>query len=513
MTQDAGFLMSMAWKSSLVVAAAALAAVLFRRRSAAARHLIWAAALAGLALLPLVHGVAPGWRVEVARAAAAPVPAATVLDVLAGARSGSASVAAAAWWVWVGGFAFLVLRLCAGVTSIVRLRKSARAEEGFEGVLLSRRVGAPVVCGFWRPAIILPDEARRWPASRLRMVLLHERMHVARHDTRTFLLARLVAAAYWPNPLVWWAAGRMRREAERACDDGVLLQGEQPAGYAGELVEVVEGLRHARPLPEGGLAMGRVSELESRLKALLKSGVRRRKATPALVAGVGVLSLTMLVPIAAFQPAVAPGAGGIAGVVIDASGAVVPKARVTAALAETARKEIVNSGPSGEFALQPLPSGSYTLTVEKPGFARLRLEGIQVKAGGVTEVQPRLVIGQVSESMEVRAGRLAPAAPVPGVPPQLEVGGSVQATRIVHLERPSYPPDCKAEGIEGTVMLRATIGTDGSVSNLERVNQLVDARLAEAAIAAVKQWRYQPTLLNGAPVEVLTDIQINFALQ
>lgn len=259
--------------------------------------------------------------------------------------------------------------------------------------------------------------------------------------------------------------------------------------------------------------MGRVSELESRLKALLKSGVRRRKATPALVAGVGVLSLTMLAPLAAFQPAAASGGGGIAGVVYDASGAVVPKARITAALAETARKEIANSGTTGEFALQPLPAGNYTLTVEKPGFARLRLEGIQVKAGGVTEVQPRLVVGQVAESMEVRAERPAPAAQAPGAPPRLEVGGSVQATRIVRLERPSYPPDCKAEGIEGTVLLRATIATDGSIANLERVNQLVDPRLAEAAIAAVKNWRYQPTLLNGAPVEVLTDIQINFALQ
>jgi protein TonB len=92
------------------------------------------------------------------------------------------------------------------------------------------------------------------------------------------------------------------------------------------------------------------------------------------------------------------------------------------------------------------------------------------------------------------------------------VGGSVQASRILRLERPAYPADCKAEGVEGTVLLRATIGTDGSILNLERVNQLVDARLADAAIAAVKQWRYQPTLLNGAPVEVVTDIQINFAL-
>ena len=75
-----------------------------------------------------------------------------------------------------------------------------------------------------------------------------------------------------------------------------------------------------------------------------------------------------------------------------------------------------------------------------------------------------------------------------------------------------YPPDCKAEGIEGTVALRAAIGRDGSVLNLERINELVDARLVQAAMDAVKQWRYQPTLLNGQPVEVLTDIEVNFKL-
>jgi periplasmic protein TonB len=137
-----------------------------------------------------------------------------------------------------------------------------------------------------------------------------------------------------------------------------------------------------------------------------------------------------------------------------------------------------------------------------------------VQGGAVTEVQPSLAVGQVTESMDVKAQRtVPPPPPVPDPAAPLEVGGNVQATKIVHLERPVYPPDCKAESVQGTVLLRATIGTDGSILKLERVNQLVDARLVEAAMSAVKQWRYQPTLLNGVPVEVMTDIQLNFALQ
>lgn len=83
---------------------------------------------------------------------------------------------------------------------------------------------------------------------------------------------------------------------------------------------------------------------------------------------------------------------------------------------------------------------------------------------------------------------------------------------MVAMARPAYPPDCKAEGVEGTVALRATIGRDGGMLNLERINELVDARLAQAAMDAVRQWRYQPTLLNGQPVEVLTEVEVNFTL-
>ncbi len=62
------------------------------------------------------------------------------------------------------------------------------------------------------------------------------------------------------------------------------------------------------------------------------------------------------------------------------------------------------------------------------------------------------------------------------------------------------------------MVLRAVIGTDGSVLNLQQVNELVDKRLVAAATEAVKQWRYKPTFLNGQPVEVITEVQVNFVL-
>jgi protein TonB len=97
-------------------------------------------------------------------------------------------------------------------------------------------------------------------------------------------------------------------------------------------------------------------------------------------------------------------------------------------------------------------------------------------------------------------------------PTRIRVGGNVQQTKLESQIRPTYPPACKAEGVEGTVMLRAVISKEGTPLNLEPVNRLIDQRLVDASVEAVRQWRYKPTLLNGQPVEVVTEIQVNFVL-
>jgi TonB family protein len=87
----------------------------------------------------------------------------------------------------------------------------------------------------------------------------------------------------------------------------------------------------------------------------------------------------------------------------------------------------------------------------------------------------------------------------------------MQATKLLKMARVKYPEKAKAEGREGTVMLRAVIGKDGSVKELMSMSD-ADPELAAAAIDTVRGWQYQPTLLNGEPVEVITVIQINFRL-
>jgi len=98
----------------------------------------------------------------------------------------------------------------------------------------------------------------------------------------------------------------------------------------------------------------------------------------------------------------------------------------------------------------------------------------------------------------------------PLTPKRVRVPAQVAQANLVHDVAPEYPPDAGRARIEGTVVLLAVIGKDGNVRDV-RVES-GSSVLAQAAIEAVKQWRYRPYLVNGEPVEVDSQITINFNL-
>jgi len=91
------------------------------------------------------------------------------------------------------------------------------------------------------------------------------------------------------------------------------------------------------------------------------------------------------------------------------------------------------------------------------------------------------------------------------------VGGQVEAAKLIFQVKPEYPPLAKMARIQGTVRLEALISTDGTIQKLRVLAG--HPLLMKAAIDAVAHWRYQPTLLNGDPVEVVTEIDVNFTLE
>ena len=107
-----------------------------------------------------------------------------------------------------------------------------------------------------------------------------------------------------------------------------------------------------------------------------------------------------------------------------------------------------------------------------------------------------------------RAGAPPPAIPAPAT--TLQVESNLQAAKLLNRVTPAYPALAKSARVQGTVHFKATIGKDGTVRNLEVVGG--PGILRQAAMDAVKQWKYQPTLLNGQPTEVVTAIDVNFSL-
>jgi protein TonB len=97
-----------------------------------------------------------------------------------------------------------------------------------------------------------------------------------------------------------------------------------------------------------------------------------------------------------------------------------------------------------------------------------------------------------------------------GAPKRIRIGASVQQAKLIAKVQPIYPPDAKARRIQGVVKMQAILGKDGKVENLEVLSG--DPMLAAAALEAVRQWQYETTLLNGDPVEVMTEVDVNFTL-
>jgi len=101
-------------------------------------------------------------------------------------------------------------------------------------------------------------------------------------------------------------------------------------------------------------------------------------------------------------------------------------------------------------------------------------------------------------------------SPVPAPVKRIRVAARVAEANLIHDVTPQYPPQAGRARIEGTVVLMAVIGKDGSVKDVRVESGL--PMLAQAAIDAVRQWRYKPYVIDGEPVEVDSRITINFTL-
>jgi len=381
-------------------------------------------------------------------------------------------------------------------------------------VLASAEALMPLTWGILRPVVILPADAALWPEARLDAVLLHEMIHVRRRDVLAQAVAQAACCLYWFHPVAWMALRRLRLERERACDDAVLLRGLEAHDYAGHLMDIVREVGKASAGQSHAPAMAEFSDLESRVRALLDPGRKRGPVSRRAALTVTAAVCAILLPMAAIT-AYAQARSALAGVVQDPSGARVPGCQVTAVNLDGTNQETTRANAAGEYLFASIPPGRYALEFRARGFAVLKTQAA-LTAGIATRADGQLSIGQISESVQVR-GQKPPAptpAPTPLVAPQrIRVGGMVQAAKLISQVRPEYPADLQRAGVQGTIMMQAIISKTGDLLVVEVKSASANPELANAALAAVRQWHYEPTLLNGEPVEVITTITVDFTLE
>jgi TonB family protein len=515
------------WKATVVMAAAFAANYALGRGAAAVRHFVWTVALAVLLVLPLAVGMGPKWS------AAVPVATETtgVTVVLRGTLPAAprrlpyeplyllGALAVAGRFGIGTGRTWRMVRRAQAAIHAAALADELRRALGIGRpvrVLETAAAAVPMTWGILRPVALLPASASEWPQGRLHAVLLHELVHVGRHDLLAQILAQAACCLYWFHPLVWSAARQMRKEREQACDDAVLNRGVAPADYAGHLMELARSMAAGQVSPADAPAMAETSDLESRVRALLDRRRNRAPLSRRVAMTVAALACVMALPVATLTThAQAQAArGALAGIVTDPSGARVPGSTVTARNLDGSNQETTSADSAGEYQFSAIPPGRYALEVRSAGFAIAKVE-IVVAAGTAARADVHLAIGNLSETVTVKGTRSAPAPAMPQTARstvRIPIGGNVQASRLIRQTQPVYPADLKAQGVTGRVVIQAVISTTGDVLNPRIVNTDVNPGLAQAALDAVKLWLYQPTLLNGQPVEAMTTVTVAFEL-
>ncbi len=385
---------------TVILLAAWLITAVMRRSSAALRHVVWTCAIGATLLYAPVHWLAPQRPVsqpfpvliEPARVVISAAGAAT--SPLKESRLGVPEIALAIWGL---GTLLFTIRFATGAGQFRRLMSDARpSDKAFPvSVLISRGVPGPLVVGVFRPRIVLPGDSAAWSPARYRAVLAHELAHVRRRDPAILMLAQIASVVYWFHPLCWLAAARLRMESERACDDAVLRIGLRPSGYAGELLDLARLFN-----PQPAIPMAATSHLESRVKSILDPFVNRSFATPRAWLAAATITAALSAPLTVLTlRAQAPaGRGTISGTVIDPSGAVVARAQVMVSNAQGGNKEIAASDAVGNFTLNNIPAGIYTIEVRVPGFVASGQE-VTLVSGGTVNTPVRLQVGHTVEKV------------------------------------------------------------------------------------------------------------------
>ena len=340
------------------------------------------------------------------------------------------------------------------------------------------------------------------------------------------MVAELLRAVHWFNPLVWLACRRLRQESEHACDDVVLGQGVDGGDYAEHLLALARDARTHHvwvPAP----AMARPSSLERRFTAMLTVTRNRRPLTRVRRLALVVVALAVAVPIATFAQSAT-----VSGTILDFAGEAWEGTKIELAPVGAAKEIYVETGGAlvvtdsartadtdadGEYTITDVPPGQYTMTVRKPALKPQEVD-VLITPGQAVVLDFILQLGSLEETLTIAdTGKdEAPTLRTATKRSNLPAGRLVPPVKLVDLA-PQYPPSMIGSGVEAEVMLDALVGADGLVKVVQVHAPMDPVTLqpiypdsAVAALEAVRHWQYEPTRMHGVPVDVEMTINLRF---
>jgi len=438
----------------------------------------------------------------------------------------------------------------------------------------SNDLRVPITLGFLRPVVLLPSDWTQWEEWKLRAVLSHEFAHVRRADWAIAAIAAINQCMFWFNPLTAFLKKHLSELAERSSDDAALRLTADSTRYAEVLLQFAAAHDGYR-FHTGGIAMAKHnmrSRIERVLNVQNPGNGILKFAGWALVL---TLAMPVLYAAAAIQvasnaaPAPAVGAPQSVNelqkveqlvhylnqmkesVKAEQAGlqtnperlAEIEKLmsaieRQNAAISNAVREELLSS-PEAEAEKLKQTNRAIEETMR-----RLQEQaGLQANPEKLAELEKLLSAAKLQYATIANAARQdllnSPEAAeklqemrqrieetiirVEGLWDRLSDVAAVQSNRdlsappastapkVVSRVEPVYPPVLQSSGIEGTVQLQVTIGTDGRVAEIKSMNS-VNPLLLAAAIEAVRQWVFEPTKVNGQATTVTTEVPIDFKL-
>ena len=550
-----------------VVVAAGLLPWLFRLDAAGVRYTYWRAVALLCLALPWIQTYERA-RPAVANATVAVTSAtssATSPLVMSSAVSwGTIALAVVATgivfrlaWLAVGGIRLRRLRRAASLSQTAIVDSDLQSALGTRAdIRYSTALQQPVTWGIRRPLVLLPEGLRNQPADIQRAVIGHELLHVKRHDWASLMIEEIAVCLFWFHPASWWLASRIQCAREEVVDELAIQLTGRRRTYVEALLAFADS---TSVVPTAAFARRR--HLVRRIALVTKEDLmssRRIVATCAammLIVGTGCWLSVAAFPLRAISQGITidqttPGPLELKAHTPTPENPIPRRVHYEApALPDSVgfahgaieiRVTLDDVGRVAEARLAGLAFKSEGVTIGMSGSLEisevdLRARGARALIGGRTEtpeaaarLQDTLLAGVDAAIASVRQWRYDPpfeapltfkvqvpfGAPIMVFQPAsvngaLHVGGNIKPPTKIKDVRPVYPPLAREAGVTGVVILEVRIATDGSVEEAHVLKSI--PLLDEAALDAVKQWQFVPTLLNGTPTPIIMTVTINFA--